>query len=60
MPQGSIVGPTLLNLFLNDFLLFILIASVYNLADDNILSNIAKTVDSLKQKLGSRCKIVIK
>ena len=48
MPQGSIVGPTLLNLFLNDFLLFILIALVYNLADDNTLSNIAKTVDSLK------------
>ena len=60
MPQGSIVGPTLLNLFLNDFLLFILIASVYNLADDNTLSNIAKTVDSLKQKLESRCTIVIK
>ena len=60
MPQGSIVGPTLLNLFLNDFLLFILIASVYNLADDNILSNIAKTVDSLKQTLESRCKIIIK
>ena len=59
MPQGSIVGPTLLNLFLNDFL-FILIASVYNLADDNTLSNIAKTVDSLKQKLESGCKIVIK
>ena len=49
MPQSSIVEPTLFNLFFNDFLLFILIASVHNFTDDNNLSNIAKTIDSLKQ-----------
>ena len=51
MPGGSIVRPTLFDLFLNDYLLFILIASVHNFAEDNSLSNIARTVVSLKQTL---------
>ena len=48
VPQSSIVGPTLFNLFFNDFLLFISIASVHNFADNNSLSKIAKTINSLK------------
>ena len=53
VPKGFIVGPTLFNLFFNDFLLLILTASVLNIADDNSLSNIAKTktIDNLKQTL---------
>ena len=58
VPQDSVVGITLFNLFFNDFLLFILIASVYNFED--AISNIAKTVDSLKQTLESECKLAIK
>ena len=58
--EGSVVGSTLFNLFFNNFLLFILIASVQNFADDNSLSNITKTIDSLKQTLESECKLAIK
>ena len=46
--KGSIVGPSLFNLFCNDFLLFVVTASVHNFADDNSSSNIAKAIDSLK------------
>ena len=48
VPQGCIVRPTLFNLFFNDFLLFISIASVHNVADDNSLSNVAKTIEYLE------------
>ena len=60
MPQRSVVEPTLYNLLFNDFLLFILIASVHNFTDDNNLSNIGKTIDSLKQTKESDCKVAIK
>ena len=49
VPQGSVVEPTLFNLFFNNFLLFILIVSVHNFADNNSLSNIAENIDSLKR-----------
>ena len=39
VPQGSIVGPILLNCFLNDFSYFIGKESVHNFADDNTLSS---------------------
>ena len=60
MPQGAIVGSTLFSLFFNNFLLFVLIASVHKFADDNSLSNTAKSIDSLKQALESECKVAIK
>ena len=49
--QGSIVGPMLFNAFLNDFFFCIQKASVYNFADDNILSSFAKSVTLLLETL---------
>ena len=40
--------------------MFVLTTSVHNFADDNSLSNIAKTIDSLKQTLESECNVAIK
>ncbi len=43
VPQGSIMGPILFNLFLSDIVLFIKNSSLTNYADDNTLIDFTKT-----------------
>ena len=56
----SILGPILFKLSVNDFFLFMALASFYNFADDNTLSAFATTVSRLIKILESESEIVVK
>ena len=51
IPQGSILGPLLFNIFINDIFLFMQETNICNFADDNTLYVNDKTVDKVINRL---------
>ena len=51
IPQGSILGPILFNVFINDLLLFIKETDICNFADDATLYACGKELDTISFKL---------
>ena len=49
VPQGSISGPLLFTIFLNDIFLFVENSDLSNYADDKTLHNSANNLEEVKQ-----------
>ena len=47
IPQGSILGPLLFNIFINDMFYFIKDSNIANYADDNTLYTVSQTIPQL-------------
>ena len=58
--QGSILGPTIFNLFLNDIFLDFEPGTLLNYADDNTVFAAADSLDNLRTSLGDKSAKIIK
>ena len=59
VPQGSILGPLLFNIFVNDLFLFIEKCTLYDYADDNSMSYSSSTLQGVLSSLLNYCKIAV-
>ena len=59
VPQGSILGPLIFNIFWNDLSYFVKQGSMYNYADDNSVSVSHRELNSLTRQLQTEAEVTI-
>ena len=59
IPQGSILGPLLFNIFINDIFIIIELSDICNFADDNTLYSCGERLTEIKENLISDTKSIL-
>ena len=59
IPQGSILGPLLFNIFINDIFMIVEQSDICNFADDNTVYSCGKSLTDIKENLVSDTKSIL-